>query len=127
MERYTHPRGAARAAPQNPSWSKLPETEGGHDTDALSNNARNVIQLHVDESVLSVQSYVTKIRQTLDKKPPKCMILFRPGTILTNPVSIVSEYNESPKDVQPSLSAHTCRQHCAKKRNLIYWALNQIH
>ena len=36
------------------------------------------------ESVLSVQSYVTKIRQTLDKKPPKCMILFRPGTIKSN-------------------------------------------
>ena len=79
------------------------------------------------ESVLSVQSYVTKLRQTLDKKPPKCMILFRPGTILTNPISIVSEYNESPKDVQSSLGAHTCRQHCAKKRNLVYWALNQFH
>ena len=51
MERYTHPRGAARAAPQNPSWSKLPETEGGHDTDALPSNARNIIHtpiLHVN-------------------------------------------------------------------------------
>ena len=52
------------------------------------------------------------------------MILFRPGSSLTNPVSIMSAYKESPKDVQSPLGAHTCRQHCAKKkRKLEIWSL----
>ena len=52
------------------------------------------------------KSYVTKIRQTLDKNPQTCKILFRPGSVLTCPVSMMSEYKESPKDIQSSLGAH---------------------
>ena len=113
MERYT------RAVPQNPSWSKLPGTEKRTRHRCTPQQCQKCHSAQCGcESVLSVQSYVTKIRQTLDKKPPTCMILFRPGSSLTNPVSFMSEYNESPKDVQSSLSAHTCGQHCAKKTKL---------
>ena len=52
------------------------------------------------------------------KNSLKCRILFRPGSSLTNPISILSEYKESPKHVQSSLGAHTYRQHCAKKMKL---------
>ena len=57
------------------------------------------------------------------KNSQQCVILFRPGSSLTNPVSILSEYKESPKHVQSSLGAHTCRQHCARKMTLELWSL----
>ena len=57
------------------------------------------------------------------KNSQQCVILFRPGSSLTNPVSILSEYKESPKHVQSSLGAHTCRQHCARKMKLELWSL----
>ena len=69
------------------------------------------------ESVHSVQSYVTKTRQTLDRNRQKCMILLRPGSILTKPVSMMSEDKDSAKDVQSSLGACTCRQHCSKSES----------
>ena len=75
--------------------------------------------------VLSVHSYVTKIRQTLDKNPQKCMILFRPGSFLTKPVSMRSEYKESSKDVQSSFVAHTYWQHCVKT-NLELLSLSHV-
>ena len=57
------------------------------------------------------------------KNSQQCVILFRPGSSLTNPDSILSEYKESPKHVQSSLGAHTFRQHCAKKMELELWSL----
>ena len=60
------------------------------------------------KSFLSVQSYVTKKRKTMDKNPQNFMILFRPGSILTRPVGMMNENKESPKDVRSSLGAHTC-------------------
>ena len=57
------------------------------------------------------------------KNSLKCRILFRPGSSVTNPVSIMSEYKESPKDVQSSLGAHTYRQHFAKTMKLELWSL----
>ena len=94
MERYTHPRGEARAALKTLLGQNYQERK----EDTTPMHSQQCQKCHSApcgcERVLSVQSYVTKIRQTPDKKPPKCMILFRPGTILTNPVSIMSEYKE---------------------------------
>ena len=39
------------------------------------------------------------------KNPQKCMILFRPGSILTNPASMMNEYKDSLKDFLSSLGA----------------------
>ena len=59
--------------------------------------------------VLSVQSYVTKIRQTLGKNPQKCMILSLSVDRYWQHKSAgwVSNYKESSKDVQSSIVAHT--------------------
>ena len=53
------------------------------------------------------------------------MILFRPGSILTKPVSMRSEYKESSKDVQSSFVAHTYWQHCVKT-NLELLSLSHV-
>ena len=42
------------------------------------------------------------------------MILFRPGSILTRPVSMINGNKESPKDVQSSLGAHSYWQRCCR-------------
>ena len=55
------------------------------------------------------KSYLTKIRLTLDKNPQQCMILLCSGSILTTPVSMMSEYKETDKDVyRIGKSSSTC-------------------
>ena len=52
-------------------------------------------------------SFVTRNEGTHNPEPTKkCMILFRPGSILTNPVRMMNEYKDSLQDFLSSLDAH---------------------
>ena len=64
-------------------------------------------QHHVDASVLYVQLVRDEKRGNTQPRTTKMYDSFlRLGSILTNPVSMMNEYKESPKDVQSSLGAH---------------------
>ena len=65
------------------------------------------------KSVLSVQWFETKIRQTLDKNPQKWWF-FSQDRYWQDESIWWTKTRESPKDVQSSLGAHTYWQHCAK-------------
>ena len=70
----------------------------------------NLLHCHVvDVKVFFLcNSFVTRKRGNTQPRThtSKCMILFSPGSIQTNPLSMMNEYKDSPKDVQLSLGAH---------------------
>ena len=52
-------------------------------------------------------SFVTRNKGTHNQEPTKkCMMLFRPGSILTRQVRMMNEYKDSLKDILSSLGAH---------------------
>ena len=82
--------------------------------------------LFVDVKVFFLcRSCVSRIRQTLEKEPTKLYnSFFCRGLLLTAPVTRMSEYKDSPKDVHSSLNEHWRNSHSTCTN---YMALSQCH